>query len=192
MVYILWIAIRYILNRLPSESNPRETNLQIDKYLISILKAAKGKDDAAPKRRKKISFAPGKDISVSTEKDTESEGGQESESEDQSDMAIESEDKSQVTNFSEVDNENHDPKQSSRNSVKGSLKSFDWVVVKYDIASSSKSKVQFNILSVKIFWRRGVLVITTAQLHSTKAGLRFCTGSNPAHSLLEIRDGEDL
>ena len=76
--------------------------------------------------------------------------------------------------------------------MKGSLKIFDWVVVKYDIVSSSKSKVQFNILSVKIFWRRGVVVITTAQFHSTKPGLRFCTGSNPAHSLLEIRDGEDL
>ena len=38
----------------------------------------------------------------------------------------------------------------------------------------------------------GVVVITTAQLHSTKSELRFCAGSNPARSGLEIRDGEDL
>ena len=41
-------------------------------------------------------------------------------------------------------------------------------------------------------WRRGEVLITTAQLHSTKAELRFCAGSNPAHGVLEIRDGEDL
>ena len=38
----------------------------------------------------------------------------------------------------------------------------------------------------------GVVVITTAQLHSTKPELRFCAGSNPARGVLEIRDGEDL
>ena len=32
----------------------------------------------------------------------------------------------------------------------------------------------------------------TAQVHSTKPELRFCAGSNPACSVLEIRDGEDL
>ena len=37
-----------------------------------------------------------------------------------------------------------------------------------------------------------VVVITTAQLHSTKPELRFCTGSNPAHSVSEIGNGEDL
>ena len=41
-------------------------------------------------------------------------------------------------------------------------------------------------------WRRGVVVITTAQLHSTKPELRFCAGSNPARGVSEIRDGEDL
>ena len=30
---------------------------------------------------------------------------------------------------------------------------------------------------------------TTGQLHSTKSKLRFCTGSNPARGLSEIRDG---
>ena len=37
-----------------------------------------------------------------------------------------------------------------------------------------------------------VVVITTAQLHSTRPDLRFCTGSNPAHGISEICDGEDL
>ena len=41
-------------------------------------------------------------------------------------------------------------------------------------------------------WRRGVVVITTAQLHSTKPELKFCAGSNPARGVSEIRDGEDL
>ena len=38
----------------------------------------------------------------------------------------------------------------------------------------------------------GVVVITIAQLYSTKPELRFCAGSNPAHGVSEIRDGEDL
>ena len=41
-------------------------------------------------------------------------------------------------------------------------------------------------------WRRGVVVITSAQLYSTKPELRFCAGSNPARGVLEIRDGKDL
>ena len=41
-------------------------------------------------------------------------------------------------------------------------------------------------------WGRGVVVITTAQLHLTKPELRFCAGSNPARGVSEIRDGEDL
>ena len=40
--------------------------------------------------------------------------------------------------------------------------------------------------------RHGVVVITTAQLHSTKPELRFYAGSNPAYSVPEICDGEDL
>ena len=39
---------------------------------------------------------------------------------------------------------------------------------------------------------RGVAAITTAKLHSDKPELRFRTGSNPARSVSEIRDGEDL
>ena len=41
-------------------------------------------------------------------------------------------------------------------------------------------------------WRRGVVVITSAQLHSTNSELTFCAGSNPAGSVSENRDGEDL
>ena len=41
-----------------------------------------------------------------------------------------------------------------------------------------------------VLWCRGVVIITTTQLHSTKP--EFCAGSNPARSLSEIRDGKDL
>ena len=41
-------------------------------------------------------------------------------------------------------------------------------------------------------WSRGVVVITTAQLHSTKFELKFCAGSNPVRGMSEIRDSEDL
>ena len=41
-------------------------------------------------------------------------------------------------------------------------------------------------------WRHGVVVITTAQLHSTNPELKFCADSNPARGVSEIRDGEDL
>ena len=37
-----------------------------------------------------------------------------------------------------------------------------------------------------------VVVITTAQLQSSKTELRFCTGSNSVCDLPEIQDGEDL
>ena len=66
--------------------------------------------------------------------------------------------------------------------------------------------VKFNVLhfifigfmSIKVEswcrgeWHRGVVIITTAQLHSTKSKLRFYAGSNPVRSVSEIRDGEDL
>ena len=42
------------------------------------------------------------------------------------------------------------------------------------------------------WWYHGVVVITTAQLHSSKPELRFCAGSNPARGVSEIHDGEDL
>ena len=42
---------------------------------------------------------------------------------------------------------------------------------------------------VYIPYRLYILVITSAQLHSTKPELRFCAGSNPAAAVSEIRDG---
>ena len=47
-------------------------------------------------------------------------------------------------------------------------------------------------MTYALLWRRGVVVITTAQFHSTKPEFRFCAGSNPARGGLEIHDGEDL
>ena len=49
-----------------------------------------------------------------------------------------------------------------------------------------------NRLIVTRFWRRSVVVITTAQLHSTKSELRLCAGSKPARDVSEIRNVEDL
>ena len=41
-------------------------------------------------------------------------------------------------------------------------------------------------------WHRGVMVITTVQLHSIKLELRFCAGSNPDRDVSEILDGKDF
>ena len=48
------------------------------------------------------------------------------------------------------------------------------------------------LLVIDFIWLRGVAVITTAQLHSTKPKLGYCVGSKPARGVLEIRDGEDI
>ena len=42
------------------------------------------------------------------------------------------------------------------------------------------------------WWCRAVVVITTAQLHSSKFELKLCAGSNPAYGVSEIREGNDL
>ena len=52
-------------------------------------------------------------------------------------------------------------------------------------------RLQYKLRKFQLF-HRGAVVITTAQLHSTKPELRFCAGSNPASGVSEIRDGEDL
>ena len=41
-------------------------------------------------------------------------------------------------------------------------------------------------------WCCDVVVITIAQVYSTKPELRFCTGPNSARGMSEIHDGEDL
>ena len=43
-----------------------------------------------------------------------------------------------------------------------------------------------------ILFKIGVMVITTAQLHSSKPKLRFCAGSNPDRNMSKICDDEDL
>ena len=52
--------------------------------------------------------------------------------------------------------------------------------------------ISVEILSMNKKVRYGVVVITTAQHHSTQPELKFCTGSNPARGMSEIRDGENL
>ena len=57
----------------------------------------------------------------------------------------------------------------------------------------AKSDEHDETVTVDInLWRRGVVVVTTAQLHSTKPEPRLCADSNPARGVLEICDGEDL
>ena len=47
-------------------------------------------------------------------------------------------------------------------------------------------------ISVRSVTTYGVVVITTAQLNSTKPELRFCADSNHVCSMLEVQDDEDL
>ena len=49
-----------------------------------------------------------------------------------------------------------------------------------------------NHQSVVIERSRGVMVINTAQFHSTKPELRLCAGSKPARGVSDISDSEDL
>ena len=48
------------------------------------------------------------------------------------------------------------------------------------------------LFSLPVEWCHGVVVIVTVEFHSTKSEIRFCAGSNPAASVLEICDGESL
>ena len=58
------------------------------------------------------------------------------------------------------------------------------------ILSQNRKDLQTQVARIKQtianYWGHGVVVITTAQLHSTKRGLRFCAGSKPC--LRRIRD----
>ena len=47
-------------------------------------------------------------------------------------------------------------------------------------------EVEVLAFQVSHMWRRGVVVITTAQLHSTKPELRFCANSNPARVVSRV------
>ena len=66
-----------------------------------------------------------------------------------------------------------------------------WLSSSYNAICKRIERNSFALYGVN-WWRCGVVVITTAQLHSTTPELRFCAGSNPARSVSEIRDGEDL
>ena len=59
---------------------------------------------------------------------------------------------------------------------------------KIPLKEKMKTEVNDNVTK----WRRGVVVTTTAQVHSSKPELRFCAGSSPVHGEWEIRDGEHL
>ena len=58
------------------------------------------------------------------------------------------------------------------------------------ILSQNRKDLQTQVARIKQtianYWCHGVVVITTAQLHSTKRELRFCAGSKPC--LRRIRD----
>ena len=49
-----------------------------------------------------------------------------------------------------------------------------------------------SVFAIHRFLERGVVVITNAQFHPTRLEIKFCAGSNPAHGVLGIHDGEDL
>ena len=51
--------------------------------------------------------------------------------------------------------------------------------------SPTRRKTYCNLAS-------GVVVIATAQLHSTKPELRFCAGSNLTRGVSKVRDSEEL
>ena len=58
-------------------------------------------------------------------------------------------------------------------------------------AFASISKI-FTLAEALSTRHRGVMVITTAQLHSTKSELRLCAGSGPARGVSGIRYGEGI
>ena len=62
-------------------------------------------------------------------------------------------------------------------------------MVEIDVLQKEKKAEKFSFMNL---WRHGVVVITTAQLHLNKPEFRFCTGSNLAGGMSEIRDDEDL
>ena len=73
-------------------------------------------------------------------------------------------------------------------------KQLDFKAIKLPIHEKDYAEIEKQInVSINVFsGYRGVVIVTAAKLHSTKPELRFCAGSNPARSLSEFRDGEDL
>ena len=58
-----------------------------------------------------------------------------------------------------------------------------------ELAKLLKSKICVSFVLVLC---HGVVVITTAELHSTKPELILCAGSNPTSGISQICDDEDL
>ena len=63
----------------------------------------------------------------------------------------------------------------------------------FDVSISMDTDTNTKFYTMKIYLHycleqyQGVVVITAAQLYSTKPEFRFCSGSNPSRSVLEIR-----
>ena len=60
------------------------------------------------------------------------------------------------------------------------------------LPANRSSQVFLINRNATVKWYCGAVVITTAQLHSTKPELKFCAGSNPACRVSDINNGEDL
>ena len=90
----------------------------------------------------------------------------------------------------------------SDNSLTTTLSYYDQLKVRVTFTKSCFKQPKFRhtdktIVNIYIVYEMGAftsnkVVITTAQLHSTKPELRFCTGSNPGGGVSEIRDDKDL
>ena len=75
------------------------------------------------------------------------------------------------------------------------MRLYVWSVTTYDVVDCiTHGLVEYMLqhISVRSVTTYGVVVITTAQLNSTKPELRFCADSNRACSMLEVQDDEDL
>ena len=66
--------------------------------------------------------------------------------------------------------------------------------LKSQIAELEKHFLQNRrwLRDVMVMWHHDVVVVTTAQLHSTKPELRFGAGSNPPRGVSEFGNGENL
>ena len=66
------------------------------------------------------------------------------------------------------------------------------VIHKESLFSYLLTKIMFLFATDIPMWCWGVVVITTAEHHSTKSEIRFCACLNPAHGMLEVGDGKIL
>ena len=70
--------------------------------------------------------------------------------------------------------------------------SYNAPLFSFKFASFSRPTASILLISLIIqrnnttIWRRGVVVIIIAQVHSSKSELTFCPGLNPARGLWEI------